>query len=92
MQTRIQAISDYVFMTRQKPWNSGHISLNMFHRISDRGNYEMDRRVTGKTGKGSYHVLEIGHLFIRNHKVRGYYLPDLGKGLMIADDRRQGWN
>ena len=88
-----RAISDYVFMTRQKPWNSGHISLNIIpYDIRYRqAIYEMDRRVTGENRERILlSFLKSGHLFIRNNKVRGYYLPDLGEGLIIADDREAG--
>jgi GNAT superfamily N-acetyltransferase len=86
-------VSDYIFFTRQKPWNPYPVSLSIIPYVS-RYNaeiYEMDRKITGENRvKILRTFLKTSLLFVRGNVVRGCYFPDLGEGMIIADTHEAG--
>ncbi len=84
---------DYVFYEREAPLESGNPSADIAicreeHRA---GILELDRALSGENRE---QLLEpkLGGSFVHqsNGKIDGYYIPDLGEGLVMADNERAG--
>jgi GNAT superfamily N-acetyltransferase len=86
--------SEYVFLKRTGPWpdfsRSGKIVPFSEEYAGDI--FSLDRRATGEDRSmiisGSF---RSGHVCLCDEKVAGYYLPDLGEGLIIAEDMEAGF-
>lgn len=86
-------VTEYVFFTREDPNITHLLSANIFsfekkHRHAI---LEMDKRVSGENRERLVSgFLDNSKVFVENNKVLGYYLPDLGEGLIVAENQLAG--
>ncbi|MBI5806471.1 GNAT family N-acetyltransferase [candidate division TA06 bacterium] len=84
---------DYVFYEREAPLKSGNSSDDiMVCRVEHRaGILELDRTLSGETRERLLEPnLDSAYVHQRNGKIDGYYIPDLGEGLVMADNEQAG--
>ncbi|HBF40097.1 MAG TPA: hypothetical protein DDW50_22675 [Firmicutes bacterium] len=84
--------TEYLFFEREKvlaPCSSPHI-VHFSHQNREEM-ISLDKMVSGEARENLLkQYLQNSYLYIRNHQVSGFYIPDLGEGLIIADTSEAG--
>ncbi|MEN8202776.1 MAG: GNAT family N-acetyltransferase [Bacteroidota bacterium] len=86
-------VSDYVYMKRQYPWRESPCTT---HVVPYTGSYysqvmSFDRNISGEDREALISIyLTNAWLYLDREKLRGCYLPDLGEGMILADDPEAG--
>ena len=86
-------VSEYLYFRRDKPWRDFKLSPNIYpYKDSfDSIIFELDKEISGENRRlilADY--LENSLVFIENNSAIGFYLPDLGEGLILADNSDAG--
>ncbi|MHA4807382.1 GNAT family N-acetyltransferase [Flavitalea flava] len=91
-----RVVSEYSFLTRITPWAFSNASTDNnkifpFEEKYRRAIYAMDQQVSGENREKMIEGhLEGAQVFLENNTVRGYLLPALNEGLIIADTVEAG--
>jgi GNAT superfamily N-acetyltransferase len=84
---------EYLFFEREAPLE-GEIACSRIRSFTegDRGAVlELDRRLSGESRERLLHdKLQGSYIHLDQGKVDGYYLPELGEGLVMAGNQRAG--
>ncbi len=86
-------VVDYVFMRRETPWQTRSISASIepVQRHHVPAIMQLDRAVSGEDRRDLIEAhLQGAMVYARNAQVRGYYLPKLKEGLIVAEDEDAG--
>jgi GNAT superfamily N-acetyltransferase len=86
--------SEYQFYKREKPWTKmqAHGNIFPYHNKYRRDVLELDRRVSGEDrGHLIQGQLSGAYVCLQQDIVTGLYIPDLGEGPIIADNREAGF-
>jgi hypothetical protein len=86
-------VTEYKYLRRDRPWKDLNISPCIIPY--ETGYYSeimaLDHQITGEDRR---HLLadhmQHSYLFIENHSVRGFYLPELGEGPILSDSVHAG--
>ena len=86
-------VSEYLYFRRDRPWRDFQISPNIipYKDSFDSIIFELDKEISGENRRlilADY--LENSLVFIENNSAIGFYLPDLGEGLILADNSDAG--
>ena len=86
-------VSDYLFLKRVDDWNETLISESIVPYTNDYYNeiINMDKSISGEIREPlikSY--LKNGLIYLDSNSLRGFYLPDLGDGIIFADNPAVG--
>ncbi|HPO98729.1 MAG TPA: GNAT family N-acetyltransferase [Bacillota bacterium] len=84
---------DYLFWENNNPPEQGSLSKNIsrFTALDERPLLALDRLVSGEErSKILTNKLKNAYVYKEKNCLRGFYLPDLGEGLIIADDDEAG--
>lgn len=86
-------VSDYLFLKRVDDWNETAISENIVPYTNDYYNeiINMDKSISGEIREPlikSY--LKNGLIYLDRNSLQGFYLPDIGDGLIFADNPAVG--
>lgn len=82
-----RVVSEYFFLHRVKQWNDTLISKSI---VPYRDEYymaviELDKKISGEEREPLIKEhLDNCYLYLDNHELTGFYLPDLGEGLILA--------
>lgn len=85
--------TDYVFFERSEPLKDLRVSENVipFSDSFVEEIFSLDQTVSGETRREMLiDKLDNSYVYRRNGKVFGFYLPDLGEGLIVASDAEAG--
>jgi len=88
-----RTVTEYIFFKREDSKNDHPLSENIvsFEKKHRHAILEMDKRVSGENRERLiYGFLDNSKVFIENNKVLGFYLPDLGEGLIEAENKNVG--
>jgi len=83
-----RVVSEYFFLHRVKQWNDTLISKSI---IPYRDKYytaaiAIDKKISGENREPLIKEhLDHCYLYLDNHELTGFYLPDLGEGLILAE-------
>lgn len=86
-------VSEYIYLWRDKPWRSYLLSPNIypFEDKFESKIYELDERISGENRrlllKG---LLDNALVYFQNGRLEGFYLPDLGEGVIFASTTEAG--
>jgi len=86
-------ITDYIYLNRKESWNETPFSAHVvpFTKEYYGDVISLDRRVSGEDREALISMfLERGLIYSERHKLTGFYLPDLGEGLIFADNPKAG--
>jgi len=88
-----RVVSEYCYFQREKPWADQIISKNVIPYTSE--HYaeiiELDKKVSGERREALlFDYLKGSRVFFQNNSVKGYYIPGLGEGVIIADEISAG--
>ena len=81
-------VSEYCYLQRETPWNDQIISKNVVPYSTEHYSeiIELDKKISGESREALLiDFLKGSKVFFQNNSVQGYYIPDLGEGLIIAD-------
>lgn len=86
-------VSDYIFFERASSWTDNEISENI--RPFDQKFYgqliELDETISGECREPLIKTyLNDGFVYLNNSKLIGFYLPNLGEGVIYADSPKAG--
>jgi hypothetical protein len=87
------AVSAYSFLKRDKPWRDSLLSPNIFpyEDSFESKIYELDKKISGENRRSLLaDYLENTLVYIQNSSVLGFYMPDLGEGLILAGTTEAG--
>jgi GNAT superfamily N-acetyltransferase len=86
-------VSEYQYFKRDNPWKDFQLSLDIipFNDSHASAIFRMDEKISGENRR----VLLADHLdktlvYIKENSVSGFYMPDLGEGLILADTAEAG--
>ena len=88
-----RVISDYIFLKSDQPWRENSTSKNI---MPFRVNYyadiiKLDKRISGENRESLIEKhLDNSLMYLDNEGLTGFYLPNLGEGLIIADNSLAG--
>jgi len=88
-----RVISDYLFFKRVQPWRENSISKNI---MPFRENYyadiiRLDMSISGEIREPLIKMhLANSLIYLENEELSGFYLPNLGEGLIIAGNSMAG--
>ena len=88
-----RVISDYIFLKSDQPWRENSTSKNI---MPFKGNYyaditKLDKRISGENRESLIEMhLANSLIYLENEELSGFYLPNLGEGLIIADNSMAG--
>jgi GNAT superfamily N-acetyltransferase len=83
-----KVVSEYCYFQRETPWNDQKISRNVVPYTSEHYSeiIELDKKISGENRESLlFDYLNGSKVFFKDNSVKGYYIPDLGEGLIIAD-------
>lgn len=86
-------VTDYIFFNREKIQKAHPVSKHIvpFHEQYRSDLYDMDNRITGEDRRKLLSPqLYKSLLYTTEHHVLGFYLPDFGEGLIMADSNEAG--
>ena len=86
-------ISEYQFFKRDKPWNDFKLSPNIlpYEDGLDSEIYELDEKISGQNRRSLLvDYLKNVFVYIQNSSLLGFYMPDLGEGLILASTTEAG--
>ena len=86
-------ISDYINLKREKPWREFEISKNIIPYKKDLYSkiVNFDKKISGEDREVLIkQYIENSLLYIEDGEIKGYYLPDLGEGLIFAENSVAG--
>lgn len=87
------AISAYSFLTRNKPWRDSLLSPNIFpyEDSFESKIYELDEKISGESRRRLLKdFLKNALIYFKDSSLLGFYLPDLGEGLILANTTEAG--
>ncbi len=85
--------TEYIFLKREKPWIEFPVCENI---VMFKDEYypmiiRLDKMISGENReKLIKEYLDNSRIYVENNEVKGYYLPDLGEGLIFADTDKAG--
>jgi len=88
-----RVISDYIFLKSDQPWRENSTSKKI---MPFRVNYyaditKLDKRISGENRESLIEKhLDNSLMYLDNEGLSGFYLPNLGEGLIIADNSLAG--
>lgn len=85
--------TEYVFFEREEPLKDYYRSENIVRLIDTKTEdiFYLDKKISGEDrSKLLIHRLENCYVYQRKGKIIGFYLPDIGEGLIVADDIKAG--
>jgi len=88
-----RVVSEYAFFKRVTPPKVYPLSKSISHfdNTYQQQVYDLDKRVSGEDRRRLLSAyLDTCLLFIEENKLLGYFLPDLGEGLIVAGNTRAG--
>jgi GNAT superfamily N-acetyltransferase len=88
-----RTVTEYLYFKRDKPWRDGMISPNIvpYHPGHCSMLTDMDRQISGEDRRPLMEgFLGNSLVYTDNDSVRGFYLPELGEGLILALTVRAG--
>lgn len=91
--TGFQVVSEYNYMNREKPSQTMKISDNItqYKKKYKDTVLKLDKEVTGENReKLLIEYMNYSYVYIEKKMVRGFYLPNLREGLIIADTDQAG--
>jgi GNAT superfamily N-acetyltransferase len=86
-------LSEYQYFKRDKPWRNFPLSPNIYpyEVVFDLKIYELDEKISGENRKSLLiDYLENTLVYIQDNSVSGFYMPDLGEGLIYASTADAG--
>ncbi len=86
--------AEYIFLNRENSWQTVPVSSNIiaFREEFREDVYGMDRLATGEDRENLLSpFLKTARLYVKNFKMRGYLIPGLREGLIIASDEEAGF-
>jgi GNAT superfamily N-acetyltransferase len=86
-------VSEYAYLKRNKPWIESPVSQNIVPYTTEYCStiVELDRKISGEDREILLsEFLGNSIVYIENNEVKGYYIPDLGEGLIFADNEDAG--
>ena len=86
--TGFKNVAEYLYLKREKPWIEFPVSANVvpyqnkyYHMIIG-----LDIKISGEDRERLIkEYLDNSMIYIKNKEVKGYFLPDLGEGLICAN-------
>ncbi len=86
-------ISEYRFFKREKTWRDSRLSPRIlpYKDGQDLKIFELDEKISGQNRKSLLEgYLKNSLVYIQNGSVLGFYVPDLGEGLILASTTEAG--
>ncbi len=86
-------VTQYAFFQREKPWHERQVNFNVTSLKKEHHTsvYELDRMVSGENRQKLISMFLSGsYVYLSNNEVKGFYLPDLKEGLIIAETGEAG--
>jgi GNAT superfamily N-acetyltransferase len=86
-------VTDYLFFTRDEPWHERQASEKIMNYCNDfcKMVLDLDKKISGENRASLIRkYLDTSKVFIEKRKVLGYYIPDLGEGMIMADAEYAG--
>jgi GNAT superfamily N-acetyltransferase len=86
-------VTEYIFLKRVKPWNEFPVCENI---VPFKDEYypmiiKLDQLISGENReKLIKEYLDNSMIYVENNEIKGYYLTDLGEGLIFADTDKAG--
>ena len=88
-----RVISDYIFLRSDQPWRENSTSKNImpFSENYYADIIKLDKRISGENRESLIEKhLDNSLMYLDNEGLTGFYLPNLGEGLIIADNSLAG--
>jgi len=88
-----RVVSEYVFFKRETPPIVYPLSeyISHFDNTCKQQIFDMDKRASDEDRRRLLSAcLDTSLLYLEENKLLGYFLPDLGEGLIVADNTRAG--
>jgi GNAT superfamily N-acetyltransferase len=86
-------VAEYVFLQRERPWQDRQVDFNVttLEKEHYTSVYELDRKVSGENRQKLISMfLKGSFVYLSNNDVKGFYLPNLKEGLIIAENEEAG--
>lgn len=86
-------VTEYAFFQRERPWLDRHVNLHVTSLKKEHYAtvYELDRKVSGESREKLISMfLNDSLVYLDNNEVKGFYLPGLKEGLIIAETEEAG--
>jgi hypothetical protein len=86
-------VTEYIFLKREKPWGEFPVCENI---VPFKDEYypmiiKLDQLISGENReKLIKEYLDNSIIYVENNEIKGYYLTDLGEGLIFADTDKAG--
>ncbi|MCK5134736.1 MAG: GNAT family N-acetyltransferase [Bacteroidales bacterium] len=88
-----KVISDYIYLRKEQPWNETSISKNIVPYKEEFYTeiMKLDKKISGENRESLIKkYLDSSLMFIDNNELNGFYLPNLGEGIIFADNSVAG--
>lgn len=86
-------VTGYQFYLRDKTWRDFPLSPNVYPYEDAFGSkiYELDEKISGENRRSLIvDYLQNTHVYVENNSIIGFYMPDLGEGLIFASTTEAG--
>ena len=86
-------VTEYHYLKRVKPWRDRPIAPNIFPYKNEFFPIilELDKKISGENRRSLLvDYLENTLVYIENNSIKGFYMPDLGEGLILAETNNAG--
>ena len=86
-------VAEYQFFKRDNPWKGFQLSPNIFPYVNNLESriYEIDEKISGENRRPLLaDYLENTLVYLKNNSVTGFYMPDLGEGIILANAKEAG--
>jgi GNAT superfamily N-acetyltransferase len=88
-----RTVTEYIFLKRQNPWFELPLSEYVipYQEKYYTAIMEMDKEISGENREVLIkNRLNDSFLYVENRKLLGYYIPGLGEGLIVGDNKKSG--
>jgi len=86
-------VTDYRWFKREQPWNNTAVSKNIVPYTKDLYPeiINLDKLISGEDRESLIRIyLDNCLVYLNDSKINGFYLPDLGEGLLFANNPEAG--
>jgi len=86
-------VTEYQYFKRDNPWRDFQLSPNIFPYEDNLNSeiYEMDKKISGEDRRSLLaDYLETTLVYIEGSSITGFYMPDLGEGIILANTTEAG--
>ena len=93
LKSGFKIVSEYSYFKREKAWNNIPISKKIIQYKDEYYSMiiRLDKKISGENREGLLKdYIQNSMVFIDNNNVKGYYFPDLGEGLIVAETEEAG--